>query len=313
MNKPRRNPHLQTSLGRRLSRQMARTVTEFGLLQDGDHVMVCLSGGKDSYTLYDLLFELRRRAPVNFELTAVHLDQVQPGYDGAPLRRWLEAGPLPFEIVREDTYTKVVELVPEGKSFCSACSRMRRGILYRTAERLGCNKIALGHHRDDALETLLMNLFYAGKLQAMPATYRTDDGRFEVIRPMVECAEKDIIAHAEASAYPILPCNLCGSQSGLRRDAMTALLDELERDNPNVRSIMLHALRKVHPSHLLDKDVAKVWLDRSDDATPDRPRSSDPVPDPLAGEATPSDDARADASVAPRDLVQLRGPARRAP
>ena len=170
MNKPRRNPHLQTSLGRRLSRQMARTVTEFGLLQDGDHVMVCLSGGKDSYTLYDLLFELRRRAPVNFELTAVHLDQVQPGYDGAPLRRWLEAGPLPFEIVREDTYTKVVELVPEGKSFCSACSRMRRGILYRTAERLGCNKIALGHHRDDALETLLMNLFYAGKLQAMPAT-----------------------------------------------------------------------------------------------------------------------------------------------
>lgn len=288
----------ESPVWRRLSRQTAKTVTSYGLLEDGDHVMVCLSGGKDSYTLHDLLHELKRRAPINFRLTAVHLDQVQPGYDGAPLKEWLEANSPAYEIVREDTYSTVVDLVPSGKSFCSACSRLRRGILYRTAERLGCNKIALGHHRDDALETLLMNLFYAGKLQAMPAIYRTDDGRFEVIRPMIECAEPDIIEHASLAAYPILPCNLCGSQSGLRRDAMTTLLDQLEVDNPNIRSVMLHALKQVNPSHLLDRDVAQVWLSRPSESTPSRPKTRAAAP-------SPSAEAAAGGTPSP-PLVQLR-------
>lgn len=272
---PRRGRIHDSPIWRRLSRQMAKTVTGYNLLEEGDHVMVCLSGGKDSYTLYELLSDLKRRAPISFQLTAVHLDQVQPGYDGAPLHAWLESNSASYEIVREDTYSTVVDLVPTGKSFCSACSRLRRGILYRAAERLRCNKIALGHHRDDALETLLMNLFYAGRLQAMPAIYRTDDGRFDVIRPMIECAERDIIEHASLAEYPILPCNLCGSQSGLRRDAMTELLDQLERDNPNIRSVMLHALKQVNPSHLLDRDVAKVWLSRASESTPERPKSGD--------------------------------------
>jgi tRNA 2-thiocytidine biosynthesis protein TtcA len=245
-------------LARRLSRQMTRTISAWRLIEPGDKVMVALSGGKDSYTLFDLLCRAQSRAPFRFELIGVHLDQVQPGYDGAPLRGWLESYGAPFEIVRRDTYSKVIELVDDGKSYCGPCSRMRRGILYDVAERLGCNKIALGHHRDDALETLLLNLFYAGRLQAMPAIYTTDDGRFRVIRPLIECAEADIAEHARAAAYPILPCNLCGSQSGLRRDAMTQLIDQLERDNPNVRSVMLNALRNVQPSHLLDPAVARV-------------------------------------------------------
>jgi len=285
---------------RRLSRQFGKTVTGYELLAEGDHVMVCLSGGKDSYTLYELISQLKQRAPIDFRITAVHLDQVQPGYDGRPLKDWLDSNATAYEIVSEDTYSTVVDLVPSGKSFCSACSRLRRGILYRTAQRLGCNKLALGHHRDDALETLLMNLFYAGKLQAMPAIYRTDDGQFDVIRPMIECAEGDIIEHAADAEYPILPCNLCGSQSGLRRDAMTQLLDQLERDNPNIRSVMLHAIKQVNPSHLLDRDVAKVWLSRPSESTPTRPKNS---AEPRGNEARP------DASSSPPPaLVQLRKP-----
>ena len=289
---------LRSPVGRRLSRQLARTVMDYGLIQSGDHIMICLSGGKDSYTLYDLLVALRRRAPIDFELTAVHLDQVQPGYDGAPLRRWLEQRSVPFEIVQEDTYSTVVDVVPAGKTYCSACSRMRRGILYRTAARLGCNKLALGHHRDDALETLSMNLFYSGKLQGMPAGYRTDDGAFEVIRPMIECAERDIIEHAQEAAYPILPCNLCGSQSGLRRDAMTRLLDQLEADNPNVRSVMLHAMKRVNPSHLLDPDVARIWLGRDAAETPDRPKTT----------GAAAEDTSNSSALRPDGLVSLRVP-----
>ncbi|MEZ4385192.1 MAG: tRNA 2-thiocytidine(32) synthetase TtcA [Nannocystaceae bacterium] len=240
-------------LRRGLARAMTKTISTYGLIQPGDRVMVAVSGGKDSYTLLDLLDEARRRAPFEFSVIAVHLDQRQPGYDGAPLERWLAASGIDHEIVREDTYSTVVERTPAGKAFCTVCSRLRRGILYTTAERLGCNRIALGHHRDDALETLLMNLFYAGKLQAMPAGYTTDDGRFEVIRPLIECAEAEIAAHATHVGYPILPCNLCGSQDGLRREAMAALLANLERDNPNLRAVMLNALKNVAPSHLLDR------------------------------------------------------------
>jgi tRNA 2-thiocytidine biosynthesis protein TtcA len=247
-----------SAVRKRLGRAMTRTIAAHGLVEAGDHVMVAVSGGKDSYTLLDLLWEARSRAPFRFDVTAVHLDQGQPGYDGTPLRRWLEAFGAPFEIVAVDTYSTVVRVTPEGKSYCGACSRMRRGILYTTAARLGCNKVALGHHRDDALETLLLNLFYAGKLQAMPAGYTTDDGRFCVIRPLIECAEPDIVEHARQAGYPLLPCNLCGSQEGLRREKMAALLTELEADNPNVRAVMLNALRNVQPSHLLDPAVRRV-------------------------------------------------------
>lgn len=243
---------------------MGTTIVEHELIRAGDHVMVAISGGKDSYTLLDLLTRLQKKAPIEFRLTAVHLDQVQPGYDGAALRRWLEDFGGEFEIVREDTYSTVVELTPAGKAYCAVCSRLRRGVLYNVAERLGCTKIALGHHRDDALETLLMNLFYAGKLQAMPAKYTTDDGRFQVIRPLIECSEADIIEHASWAEYPILPCNLCGSQDGLRREKMRSLIDAMEADNPHVRAVMLNALRNVHPSHLLDRALARVWLERAE-------------------------------------------------
>ena len=169
---------------------------------------------------------------------------------------------MPFQILQQDTYSVVIDKTKPGGTYCALCSRLRRGILYTAAEKLGCNKIALGHHRDDALETLLLNLFYAGKLQAMPAKYTTDDGRFQVIRPLIECAEKEIAAHAERSEYPILPCNLCGSQAGLKREKMTELLKNIEKDIPDVRSVMLHALQNVQPSHLLDKEVQEVWQNR---------------------------------------------------
>ncbi|PRQ01158.1 tRNA 2-thiocytidine(32) synthetase TtcA [Enhygromyxa salina] len=241
---------------KRLRRIMGKTIADYQLLASGDHLMVAISGGKDSYTLLELLAQLRARAPIEFRLTAVHLDQVQPGYDGAPLRRWLERSGIPFEILREDTYSTVIDVTPAGKAFCAACSRLRRGVLYTNAERLGCNKIALGHHRDDALETLLLNLFYTGKLQAMPAKYTTDDQRFEVIRPLIECAETDIIEHANWASYPILPCNLCGSQDGLRREQMRGLIETLEADNPHVRASMLNAIRNVRPTHLLDRKLS---------------------------------------------------------
>jgi tRNA 2-thiocytidine biosynthesis protein TtcA len=271
-----------SAVRKRLHRTMTRTIAAHGLVEAGDHVMVAVSGGKDSYTLLDLLWEARSRAPFRFEVTAVHLDHGQPGYDGTPLRRWLEGFGAPFEIVAIDTYSTVVRVTPAGKSYCGACSRMRRGILYTTAARLRCNKIALGHHRDDALETLLLNLFYAGKLQAMPAGYTTDDGRFRVIRPLIECAEPDIVEHARAVAYPILPCNLCGSQDGLRREKMGALLTELEQDNPNVRAVMLNALRNVQPSHLLDPAVRRVPSEPGADSRTDAPTEPDTGAEPAA-------------------------------
>ncbi len=245
-------------LTQRLARRMTRAIARHGLLANGDHVLVAVSGGKDSYALLDLLERARHRAPISFRLTAVHLDQGQPGYDGAPLRAWLEHSQIPFQIVTEDTYSTVVRVTPPGGTYCAPCSRLRRGILYTTAERLGCNKIALGHHRDDAIETLLLNLLFSGRLQAMPARYTTDDGRFQVIRPLIECAEAEIARYAAARAFPILPCNLCGSQDGLQRAKVKALLDQLEAEHPHVRDVMLAALGNVQPSHLLDPTVARV-------------------------------------------------------
>lgn len=244
-----------------LSRTMLKTVVEHGLVDEGDRILVAVSGGKDSYTLLDLLSKARRRSPVFFELMAYHVDQGQPGYDGTRIRRWLEDFGVRFEIHHEDTYTTVLRQAAErGTSYCAPCSRLRRGILYTAAARNGCNKIALGHHRDDALETLLLNLFYAGKLQAMPARYRTNDGCFEVIRPLIECAEADIAGHAEAAGYPTLPCRLCGSQDGLKRVRVGRILSQLEEEIPNVREVMVAALKNVRPSHLLDRQVAEAWL-----------------------------------------------------
>ncbi len=255
-------------LEHRLYRDVKDTCERYQLLVPGDRVMVAMSGGKDSYTLFHLLQKLVPRLPFEVELIAVHLDQAQPNYDGSGLRAHLEASGQRFEILREDTYSVVTSVLPESATYCSLCSRLRRGILYTAADRLGCTKIALGHHRDDSLETFLLNLFYSGKLQAMPAMYRTDDGRFQVIRPLIECAEDEIATFAKHLAFPIIPCDLCGSQDGLKRDAMTALLGQLEATNPNVRAVMANALRNVRPTHLLDRDVARAWAERAPDVRP---------------------------------------------
>jgi len=257
------------ALNKRLGRRMAASCQRFELLRPGDRVMVAVSGGKDSYTLLHLLTQLVRRMPFKISLVAVHLDQKQPGYDGAELKAWLEAQEVDYEILAEDTYSVVTDKLEQGATYCSLCSRLRRGILYTAAERLGCTAIALGHHRDDSLETFLMNFMYEGRLQAMPPGYTTDDGRFRVIRPLIECAESEIAELAALEAFPILPCNLCGSQDGLKREAMTQLLNQLEQDNPGVRTIMLAALGNVRPTHLLDQDVAKAWALRPADIRPD--------------------------------------------
>lgn len=238
---------------KKLMRTMLTTIVDYRLIEEHDHIMVAISGGKDSYTLLDLLINAQKRAPFSFKITAVHLDQVQPGYDGKPLKEWLEQNNVEHLILREDTYSVVIDKTKPGGTYCSLCSRLRRGILYTCAEDIGANKIALGHHRDDSLETLMLNLIYAGKLQAMPPKYLTDDGKFFVIRPLIEVAERDIINFAEQRKYPILPCNLCGSQEGLKREKMKELLDSLETERPDVRSVMLHALKNVNVTHLLDE------------------------------------------------------------
>lgn len=253
---------------KKLRERVQKTCATYELITPGDRVLVALSGGKDSYAMLTLLREVQRRVPFEFSLVAVHLDQRQPGYDGARLVAYLRSLDIEYEVLREDTYSVVLEHVEEGGTYCSLCARLRRGVLYTAAERLGCNKLAFGHHRDDALETFLLNLFYAGKLQAMPARYTTDDGRFEVIRPLIECAEEDIARFAALEGYPIIPCNLCGSQPGLARDQMTALLTQLEATMPNVRQVMFNALRNVRPSHLLDRDVARAWRERARDIRP---------------------------------------------
>lgn len=266
----------EAGLRRKLTRQVRRACKDWGLLQPEDRIMVCLSGGKDSYTMLELLLDIAGKLPFSIELVAVHLDQKQPQYDGRSLVAWLEGRDVAFEILQEDTYSVVTNHLDEAQTYCSLCSRLRRGILYTAAERLGCNKLALGHHRDDSLETFLMNLFYAGKLQAMPAKYRTDDGRFEVIRPLIASAERDIADFAGAQGFPIIPCKLCGSQAGLKRDRMTDLMDQLEREHPHLRSVMAHALSNVRPSHLLDSEVLEAWQARPEHIRPEpAPRASE--------------------------------------
>lgn len=245
----------QAALEHRLLKTMARTSIEHSVLEASDRIAVAVSGGKDSYVLLHLLQLLRRRLPFSIELIAVHVAQGQPGYDGTPLRDWLQQSGSRFEIVDEDTYSIVRQHVAPDETPCALCSRLRRGILYTTAKRLGCNKVALGHHRDDALCTLLLNLFYAGKLQAMPARYLNDEGSCLVIRPLIEAAESDLKRLAELLRVPIVPCSFCGSRPDAKRAAMARLLGELERDHPQLRNVMLGALKNVRPSHLLDVEL----------------------------------------------------------
>lgn len=228
---------------------------DYGLIEAGDRVMVCLSGGKDSYTLLDMMLHIQKVRGHDFDILAVNLDQKQPGFPERILPDYLQALSVPFKILERDTYSIVVDKVPEGKTMCSLCSRLRRGTLYGYAKEIGYNKLALGHHREDVLETFMMNLFFNGKLEAMPAIYRTDDGEHTVIRPLVNCKEEDIAQYATHRAFPIIPCNLCGSQKGMQRQLIKEMMIQWESTYPDRKEIMLTALKNVHHSHLLDPEA----------------------------------------------------------
>ncbi len=242
-------------LAKRLRRNVGRAIEDFNMIEHGDRVMVCMSGGKDSYTLLDVLLSLRRRAPVDFELMAVNLDQKQPGFPEHVLPDYLRRLGIPFHVIDEDTYSTVKRVVPAGKTMCSLCSRLRRGILYRFAREQGVTKIALGHHRNDIIETLFLNMFFGGKLKAMPPKLRSDDGAHIVIRPLAYCKEDDIAEYAEQRAFPIIPCNLCGSQENLQRKQVKAMLREWEKHHPGRLETIFSALQTVSPSHLADRSL----------------------------------------------------------
>jgi len=263
-------------LGARLRHQVGRAIADFGMIEDGDKVMVCLSGGKDSYTLLDILLQLQKKAPVKFELVAVNLDQKQPDFPEHVLPQYLESVGVPYKILEQDTYSVVTRVVPEGKTMCSLCSRLRRGALYTYAAEQGFTKIALGHHRDDLVATFFLNLFFHAKLSGMPPKLLSDDGRHVVIRPLAYVREDDIVDYAAARQFPIIPCNLCGSQENLQRKQVKRMMDAWERETPGRLEIISRALGDIRPSQLSDPKLfdflglgqgggaasqAPVWLD----------------------------------------------------
>jgi tRNA 2-thiocytidine biosynthesis protein TtcA len=252
---PRKAVYEENKLAKKLCRLMGQAIVDFQMIEDQDRVMVCLSGGKDSYAMLDILMKLRERAPIQFELIAVNLDQKQPGFPEQVLPTYLRKLGIPFHIEEQDTYSIVKRVVPEGKTTCGVCSRLRRGILYRVADEIGATKIALGHHREDILETLLLNMFYGGKLKAMPPKLRSDDGKHIVIRPLAYVPEKYLERYALQQDFPIIPCNLCGSQENLQRNAMKALLKDWEKQHPGRVASIFRAVTQVVPSHLLDSKL----------------------------------------------------------
>lgn len=243
------------TLGRKLRKQFWKLNDEFKVIEEGDYVMVCLSGGKDSYTMLDALMHVQESKVIDFKIIAVNLDQKQPDFPEHILPEYFEKLNVPYKIVEQDTYSVVVDKIPVGKTMCSLCSRLRRGVLYDLAKELGCNKVALGHHKDDILETFFLNLLYSGKLETMPAKYITDDNALTVIRPLSYCKESDIAEYSSLKGFPIIPCNLCGSQDGMQRQAIKNLLSDWENKFPGRKEVIFNALGNISPSHLFDTNL----------------------------------------------------------
>lgn len=237
---------------KKLRKTVLQASTDFGMIEEGDKIMVCLSGGKDSYTMLDLLMQIQRSPHTNFSIVAVNMDQKQPGFPEDVLPAYLDSVGVEYQIVEKDTYSIVVNKVPEGKTMCSLCSRLRRGTLYGVAEEIGATKIALGHHREDIIETMFLNLFFAGKIESMPPKYRTDDGKHVVIRPLAYCRERDIEEYSQMKEFPIIPCNLCGSQEGLQRQIIKKMLSNWDEKYPGRVESIFTAMQNIHPSHMLD-------------------------------------------------------------
>ena len=285
---PRRSALEANKLAKRIRRQVGEAIADFNLIGQGDRVMVCLSGGKDSYGLLDVLLQLKAKAPVEFEIVAVNLDQKQPGFPARVLPEYLGSRGVPFRIVEQDTYSVVKRVIPEGSTMCALCSRLRRGILYRVAGELGATKIALGHHRDDILATFFLNLFYAGKLKAMPAKLVSDDGRHVVIRPLAYVKECDLAAYADLKDFPIIPCTLCGAQDNLQRQVVGGMLRQWEKLHPGRLASILRAMSDVRPSHLMDRklfDFVGLKPSAVEDAEADRAFDPGEFGEPLFAEA----------------------------
>ncbi len=262
---PRRSKTEFNKLQKRLRRQVGQAIADYDMIRDGERVMVCLSGGKDSYGMLDILRSLQASAPVNFELVAVHLDQKQPGYPPEILPDYLDSLGIEYHILEKDTYSVVRSVIPEGKTTCGLCSRLRRGTLYGFAREIGASRIALGHHRDDIVETLFLNMFFGGSLKAMPPKLRSDDGENVVIRPLAYCKEQDLERFAEARQFPIIPCNLCGSQDNLQRQAIKAMLRDWEREYPGRTETIFRAIGNVAPSQLTDRELFDFTALNADD------------------------------------------------
>ena len=242
-------------LTRRIRKAVWKANEDYGLVEEDDKIMVCLSGGKDSYTMLDILMHMQKSPLLNFDIIAVNLDQKQPGFPEHILPEYFERIGVEYKIVERDTYSVVVDKVPQGKTMCSLCSRLRRGILYSVAEELGCNKVALGHHREDIMETLFLNMFYSGRIETMPPKYKTDDGKHIVIRPLAYCKEDDVEQYSQLKAFPIIPCNLCGTQEGLQRQAVKDMLKDWDKKSPGRKEIIFKSIKNIAPSHMLDKSL----------------------------------------------------------